>query len=131
MDPISSFFISLLGQPSLPYIGIITFTVFALLRGWVVPGKTVDGRIEDKDKQIESLGKERDDWKEAYQSGDLTRQELLQQNGKLLEAAETTKKLLESMRNLFERQRGSTDRPSNTSSGSNDPNADSQHQIGQ
>jgi len=94
---------------AIPFAGLVTFGIISIFRGWLVPGPAVRERIADKDTQITLITKERDDWKAAAQSGDLARQELVQQNKDLIHGAEATNRLLEAMRALFERQSGYTD----------------------
>lgn len=91
---------------TVPLALIVSLVVFGIIKGWIVPQGTVKDRIADKDAQIANLTSERDNWRQAAQNGELARQELLNQNKALIEGAETTNRLLESMRNLFERQQG-------------------------
>jgi hypothetical protein len=81
---------------------IVTFGVVGLLRGWVVPRAVMADRIADKDAQIALLAKERDDWHGAYDKGELSRQELVRQNSDLIEAGQTTNRLMESLRTNLE-----------------------------
>lgn len=82
---------------------IVTFMVIGLLRGWVVPRSVLVDRMADKDAQIAVLAKERDDWKSAYNQGELSRQELVRQNSDLIEAGQTTNRLMESLRANLEK----------------------------
>lgn len=82
---------------------IVTFMVIGLLRGWVVPRSVLVDRMVDKDAQIALLAKERDDWKSAYDKGELSRQELVRQNSDLIEAGQTTNRLMESLRTNLEK----------------------------
>lgn len=82
---------------------IVTFMVVSLLRGWVVPRSVLLDRMTDKDAQIAVLAKERDDWKSAYNQGELSRQELVRQNSDLIEAGQTTNRLMESLRTNLEK----------------------------
>lgn len=82
---------------------IVTFGVLGLLRGWVVPRAVLVDRMTDKDAQISALSKERDDWKAAYTQGELSRQELVRQNSELIEAGQTTNRLMESLRTNLEK----------------------------
>jgi len=102
VDPVSTFFSGLFDLKTVPYIAIVSFTVFALLRGWVVPGRTVEGRIADKNEQIQALAKERDDWKEAAKTSEEARTILVKQNSDILEQGEGMKRLMEAMRNHYE-----------------------------
>ena len=112
MDPISMIMSWAVSNPTvIPFAGIITFGIFGLFRGWVVPGPLVRERIADKDQQIANITQERDDWKAAAQQSELSRQELAAQNKALLDGAETTNRLLDAMRSLFDRQRGLPDSP--------------------
>lgn len=83
--------------------GLVTLMVVGLLRGWVVPRSVLVDRMADKDAQIATLAQERDDWKTAYNQGELSRQELVRQNSDLIEAGETTNRLMESLRNNLEK----------------------------
>lgn len=112
MDPMSTMMTWLLSNPTIiPFAGIITFGIVGLFRGWVIPGPIVTERMADKDQQIANITKERDDWKAAALQSELARQELVAQNRSLLDGAETTNRLLESMRSLFDRMRGLPDVP--------------------
>ena len=82
---------------------IVTFGVIGLLRGWVVPRSVLVDRMADKDAQITSLSKERDDWRGAYDKSELSRQELVRQNTDLIEAGQTTNRLMESLRTNLEK----------------------------
>lgn len=82
---------------------IVTFGVIGLLRGWVVPRSVLVDRMADKDAQIAALAQERDDWKAAHEKSELSRQELSQQNSALIEAGQTTNRLIESLRLNLER----------------------------
>jgi hypothetical protein len=105
MDPIFTFF-SGLDPTVLPLGAMVTLFVVGLLRGWVVPRQVLIDRIADKDSQIAALGKERDDWRSAYQISDAAKNEVIKQNGSLIEAGETTQRLMESLRNQIERTSG-------------------------
>ena len=102
MDQISAFFASL-PTDQIALGALVTFMVFSLLRGWVVPRSVLVDRIADKDKQIAELVKERDDWKKAHDVSEEGRALLKEQNGALISGAETTNRLMESMRNYLER----------------------------
>lgn len=82
---------------------IVTFGVIGLLRGWVVPRAVLVDRVADKQAQIDALIVERDDWKAAYNQGELSRQELVRQNSDLIEAGQTTNRLMESLRTNLEK----------------------------
>lgn len=102
MDQISAFFTSL-PTDQIALGALVTFMVVSLLRGWVVPRSVLVDRIADKDKQIAELVKERDDWKDAFHTSEVARGELISQNDALISGAETTNRLMESMRNYLER----------------------------
>jgi hypothetical protein len=102
MDGFTAFFSSL--EPTLIPLGaIVTLVVISLIRGWLVPRSVLQERIADKDRQIEALAKERDDWKAAYHVSVESRLEVVRQNGELIDGAETTNRLIESLRNYIER----------------------------
>ncbi len=81
---------------------LVTFMVISLLRGWVVPRSVLVDRMQDKDAQYAAVAKERDDWKTAYNQSELSRQELQRQNSDLIEAGQTTNRLMESLRSNVE-----------------------------
>ena len=81
---------------------LVTFMVVGLLRGWVVPRSVLVDRMQDKDAQYAAVAKERDDWKTAYNQSELSRQELQRQNSDLIEAGQTTNRLMESLRSNVE-----------------------------
>jgi len=110
MDPLQLALNWVFTNPTVvPFAGLVTFGIISIFRGWLVPGPAVRERIADKDSQIILITEERDDWKAAAQSGELARQELVQQNKDLIHGAEATNRLLEAMRALFERQQGRAD----------------------
>lgn len=82
---------------------LVTLMVISLLRGLVVPRSVLVDRMLDKDKQNELLATERDAWKTAYNQSELSRQELMRQNSDLIEAGQTTNRLLESLRTNVEK----------------------------
>jgi hypothetical protein len=82
---------------------IVTLMIVSILRGWIIPRSVHLDRISDKDKQIVALGKERDNWKEAYEKSAEAKRELIQQNSALIDGADTTNHLLDSLRNQIER----------------------------
>lgn len=99
-------FLAFLNNPDVNRValgGLVTIMVLALLRGWVVPRSVLVDRMGDKDAQISLLAKERDDWKAAYDKGELSRQELVRQNSDLIEAGQTTNRLMESLRTHLEK----------------------------
>ena len=77
---------------------LVTFAVFALFKGLIIPRSVHVDRIADKDAVIAGLVVEKDDWKAAYNAKDSEAAELLRQNSDLLNAAETTNRLLEALR---------------------------------
>lgn len=82
---------------------IVTFGVIGLLRGWVVPRSVLVDRMADKDAQIADLVQERNDWKAAHEKSELSRQELVAQNSDLIDAGQTTNRLMESLRANLEK----------------------------
>lgn len=110
MDPLIGFFTKL--DPTIIPLGaIVTFMVFGLIRGWVVPRQVMEDRIDDKNTQITGLVTERDNWKDAYQVERESRTELDQQNKALIEGAQTTNRLLDEMRIYVERMNPTTPVP--------------------
>lgn len=99
---IGSFFLTL--RPDQVALGaIVTFMVIGLLRGWVVPRSVLVDRMDDMKLQNAALAVERDAWKEAYSKGEQARQELVRQNTELIEAGQTTNRLMDSLRNHLEK----------------------------
>lgn len=82
---------------------LVTAMVLSVLLGRVVPKSVMDARMADKDREIANLAKERDDWKTAHDKSEAGRAELKDQNSALIRGAETTNRLMESMRNYMER----------------------------
>lgn len=82
---------------------IVTLTVVGLIRGWLVPQSVHTERIADKNQQITALGAERDQWRTAFQKSEEGRSLLTTQNDELIKGAETTNRLMESLRNQIER----------------------------
>lgn len=89
---------------------LVTVMIISILRGWVVPKSVHTDRIKDKDTQILALSGERDDWKFAAEKSAEARAELMKQNSDLIDGADTTNRLLESLRNQIERN-GDPNRP--------------------
>ena len=102
MDPIVAFFQALPGD-QIALGALVTFMVFSLLRGWVVPRSVLVDRMADKDAQIAALVKERDDWHTAHDVSEAGRAELKTQNGELIRSAEISNRFMESARAWFER----------------------------
>ncbi len=99
---IGTFFLQL--QPDQVALGaIVTFMVLSLLRGWVVPRSVLVDRMADMKEQNAALAVERDDWKAAYSKGETARQELVRQNTELIEAGQTTNRLMDSLRSHLEK----------------------------
>lgn len=96
MDPLV--FFSNLRFDQVALGALVTFSVFSLLRGWVVPRSVLEDRVGDKQSQIDALVSERDDWKQAYNQAEQSRLELVRQNSELIEAGQTTNRLMESLR---------------------------------
>lgn len=106
MDAISTWFLGL--DPTLIPLGaLVTFMVFGLIRGWVVPRQVHLDRVSDKDDRIKMLSEERNDWKQAFLHSEESRRILLKQNSDLITSAETTNRLMESLRDSVERKDGS------------------------
>lgn len=83
--------------------GLVTVMIVSILRGWVVPRSVHMDRMSDKDGQITALSKERDDWKEAFQKSEETKTELTHQNSDLISGADTTTRLMDSLRAQIDR----------------------------
>lgn len=97
MDDLPGWFSSL--DPSrVSLAALVTFAVFALFKGLIIPRSVHVDRIADKDAQITALAAERDDWKAAYNAKATEAAELVDQNGDLITAGETTNRLLEALR---------------------------------
>lgn len=82
---------------------LVTIMVLGLLRGWVVPRSVLVDRMTDLKEQNAALAVERDAWKEAYTQGELARQKLVQQNTELIDAGQTTNRLMDSLRSHLEK----------------------------
>ncbi len=84
---------------------LVTLTIVSILRGWIIPRSVLTDRMADKDAQIALLVTERDDWKSAFQKKAEEAAELLRQNSNLIAGADTTNRLIESLRETIERGR--------------------------
>lgn len=87
----------------LPLGALVTLTVVSLIRGWVIPRQVHLDRMQDLLTQIKMLVTERDDWKTAFMTSEKAKADLIKQNSDLVDAAETTNRLIESLRNHIER----------------------------
>lgn len=89
--------------PGLGIAGLIGFTIFSIIKGWLIPVNIFNARIGDKDTYIKNLVAERDTWRDAHAKSEEAREILLKQNSDLIDSAKTTNHLIESLRNLIER----------------------------
>lgn len=82
---------------------LVTMMIISILRGWVVPRSVHIDRIADKDTQLASLLKEKDSWRDSSLKKDEVIVELTSQVHDLIDGADTTNRLMESLRNQIER----------------------------
>lgn len=102
VDTIGAWFTSL--DPTIIPLGaLVTLMVISLIRGWVIPRQVHLDRMSDMARQIEMLVIERDKWQAAYEEMQKSNTKLLGQNSDLIDATETTNRLIESLRNHIER----------------------------
>jgi len=94
----SGFITGLSEYTAVPLAGIVTYIIISIIRGFLLPRSYVESRISDKDSQITNLGRERDSWRESSQNSEIARAILVKQNSDLLDGAETTNRLMETMR---------------------------------
>lgn len=78
MDPITGF-LAMLHFDQIAYAGIVTYIIFRILTGRLVPRKSLE------------------DWRTAYMESELANRELLRQNGLLIDASKTTTKVVASL----------------------------------
>lgn len=91
-----------------PVAGLLIMTIVALLRGWLVPGATVDRLLAEKQGMITLLEAAVTRW-EAVAEAQRTRAETAEaQNGTLLAGMETQTSLLRSLREEAARRRAGT-----------------------
>lgn len=99
-------FSSWLATPSPSQIGlggIVTVMILSILRGWIIPRSVHLDRVQDKDAQLQALAAERDTWRLAYEKSAEVKAELIDQNKELIKGADTTNRLMDSLRNQIER----------------------------
>lgn len=104
-------FVALLGTPATRDIAIATllsFVIFSIIRGWLIPRAVLIDRIADKNSQIENLAIERTNLTEANKTKDGVIHTQAQQISTLIEGLETTNHLLDVLRNqiLIDNSRG-------------------------
>lgn len=83
---------------ALGYGGIAIFVVYSIIRGWLVPARTVEKLLADKDKQIENL------W-EAHKSNSASLEQLSLQVQHMTNNAELSVMLLGALRTLGDENR--------------------------
>jgi hypothetical protein len=66
--------------------GIIGFIVLCIIRGWLVPRKTLEDVRADRDARIGEANARAVEWKEAYTTLSAATQQLMHQSGELLAA---------------------------------------------
>lgn len=101
-------YLNAFGETGIPMAALIGFGIWSIMSGKIIPKASVEGRIKDKDDEIERLRTDRDeryddlieernDWREAYRTASATVVELEKQNSELIEVARVSKHVLESL----------------------------------
>lgn len=60
-------------------IAVLLTVLAGLIRGWLVPGKWHEDTVEDRDKQIENMRKDRDMWRDMALRGIATAETAVRQ----------------------------------------------------
>lgn len=89
MDGITGFLASL-QYDQIAYAGVVTFIIFQILTGRLVPRKSLEN------------------WRAAYLASEKANHELLRQNGLLIDASKTTAKLVDSLPEVVAHDGGSS-----------------------
>lgn len=84
--------------PNLGAGSLLALFVLAVLRGWLVPRKSVDQMLAVKEERIVQAEKRGDEWKAAYEAATARADQLADQNDQLQEVGKTTAAILDSMR---------------------------------
>lgn len=90
-------FLSTLQLEQVGYAGLTAFAIFSLFKGWIVPRFVLTEVRADRDKRIEEITGERNDWKTAYFKSEDARHVLVAQNGELLALAKVSAHVLDSL----------------------------------
>lgn len=77
---------------------LLSLAIWSIITGRLVPRSTVDDIRADRDSQLASKEAEKQEWREAYLLTDAALGELVAQNQKLLESAETSNHLLKAIK---------------------------------
>jgi hypothetical protein len=93
-------FWGLLGQwgPQGLMVALIGAFVYAILSGRLIPRKQHEDRVADQKERTLQLAEERDGWRQAHETSEVTRRIMAEQVEKLLAQATVTNQLLSSLK---------------------------------
>lgn len=83
-------------------VGILAIAVLGVLRGWLVPGKSLDAMLGVHRERLEQERARGDEWKVTAQTAIARADERDKQTEKLLEVVNTTIALMETLRRTAE-----------------------------
>jgi hypothetical protein len=90
-------FFAKLGPGGIGFTGLLSFAIFLILTGRLVPKSTVDDLRADNQARIADVREEADSWKDAYLLTERARGEQGSQFSVLLEYAKTADHLIRAM----------------------------------
>lgn len=83
-------------------VGILAVAVLGVLRGWLVPGKSLDAMLAVHKERLDGEKARGDEWKGVAQTAIARADERDKQTEKLLEVVNTTIALMEALRRTAE-----------------------------
>lgn len=84
-------------------VGILAVAVLGVLRGWLVPGKSLDAMLQVHKERLEQERARGDEWKGVAQTAIARADERDKQTEKLLEVVNVTLALMDTLRKSAER----------------------------
>lgn len=79
-------------------VGVLAVAVLGVLRGWLVPGRSLDAMLDLHKERLAEEKARGDEWRDAARVASSRADELQKQAEKLLEVVNTTVALLETLR---------------------------------
>lgn len=83
-------------------VGILAITVLGILRGWLVPGRSLDAMLALHEKRLAEVNARGDEWKTVAMKASERADERDKQAERLLEVVNTTIALMETLRRAAE-----------------------------
>lgn len=78
-------------------VTILAGVVLAIIRGWLVPRKTLEDVRADRDARVAAAEAREEQWRQAYLTGQDTIRQLTQQHDELLEIGRTNSAVIQAL----------------------------------